>query len=151
MKSISHFDKRIRLANVNDVDAIFSIRMSVNENRLSLERLAEMGITSGSVRKTILAASSVWLAEVGKIPAGFSMGDVAAGSVFALFVRPEFEGLGLGRALLSHVEAFLFHHHDKIWLETDGNSRASGFYRRQGWQPVEYLADGDVRFQKSIE
>lgn len=70
------------------------------------------------------------------------------GCVFAAFVLPEFEGNGLGRRLMDEAETFLFQHHQTIWLETAGASRASGFYRSLGWQPVENLPEGDIRFEK---
>lgn len=140
----------VRLAKTTDIDAIFAIRLSVKENPISRDRLREMGITAVAIREAILASPCVWIAEIGQIPAGFSMACTAEASVFALFIRPEFEGLGLGRALLANAESYLFQHHQKIWLVTDGNSRANGFYRKLGWHPAEDLADGDIRLEKSI-
>ncbi|WP_425274311.1 GNAT family N-acetyltransferase [Pseudomonas kitaguniensis] len=79
------------------------------------------------------------------------MVDVEDGCVFAAFVLPEFEGNGLGRSLMNKAEACLFQHHQMIWLETAEASRASGFYRNLGWQPVENLPEGDVRFEKCLK
>lgn len=141
-------EKTIRLANSEDIETIFDIRTSVRENHLSREQLAEMGITPSAIRQAILDAPCAWIAEVDGVPAGFSMVDVEDGCVFAVFVRPEFEGMGLGRSLMNEAEALLFRHHPTLWLETAEASRASGFYRRRGWQPVEQLPEGDVRFEK---
>ncbi|WP_410013745.1 GNAT family N-acetyltransferase [Sodalis sp. C49] len=146
----NHDKIRVRLAKITDINTIFAIRLSVRENQISRARLTEMGITAVAIRDAILASPCVWIAEIGQIPAGFSMACTAEASVFALFIRPEFEGLGLGRVLLANAETYLFKHHQKIWLVTDGNSRASGFYRQLGWHPKEYLADGDIRFEKSV-
>jgi GNAT superfamily N-acetyltransferase len=144
-------EKIIRLANQADISAIFDIRTSVQENHLSHDQLAQMGITPETIREAILEAPCVWIAEVDGVPVGFSMADVEEGCVFAAFVLPEFEGHGLGRSLMGKAEGFLFQHHQTIWLETAAASRASGFYRNLGWQPVANLPEGDVRFEKCLK
>lgn len=143
-------EKVIRVANQADIKAIFDIRTSVKENHLSHEQLTEMGITPETIQMAMLGAPCIWIAEVDGIPAGFSMADVEQGCVFAAFVRPEFEGRGLGRSLMANAEALLFQYHPTIWLETAEASRASGFYRSLGWQSVERLPEGDVRFEKRL-
>ena len=144
-------EKTIRLANPADINAIFDIRTSVQENHLSHDQLAEMGITPETMRQAILETPCAWVAEVDGVPVGFSMVDVEDGCVFAAFVLPEFEGRGLGSSLMNKAEACLFQHHQTIWLETAEASRASGFYRNLGWQPVENLPEGDVRFEKCLK
>lgn len=144
-------EKTIRLARETDINAIFDIRTRVQENHLSRDQLAEMGITPHAIQQAILEAPCAWVAEVDGVPVGFSMADVEDGCVFAAFVLPEFEGRGLGRSLMGKAEAFLFQYHQTIWLETAEATRASGFYRTLGWQPVENLPEGDVRFEKYQE
>lgn len=140
---------RTRWATVEDVDRIFDIRTSVNENHLSRAQLAQMGITDQTIGQAIAAEDCTWIAEVDGIAVGFAMADAEAGSVFAAFIKPEWEGMGLGRQLMEHAERFLFARHDTLWLETDGSSRAHGFYQRLGWLPVQTLENGDVRFEKT--
>lgn len=139
-----------RLADQADIPAIFAIRTSVRENHLSLQQLTEMGITPQAISQALLAAPCIWVAEIQGVPAGFAMADADDGCVFAAFVRPEYEGQGLGRSLMARAEAFLFGQHRTIWLETAENSRASGFYRSLGWQLVAHLPEGDVRFEKNL-
>lgn len=43
-------EKSIRLASLADIGAIFDIRTRVHENHLSLDQLAEMGITPNTIR-----------------------------------------------------------------------------------------------------
>jgi len=143
-------EKVIRLATPADITALFDIRTSVRENHLSHDQLAQRGITPESIRQAISDAPCAWVAEVDGIAAGFSMADSEEGCVFAAFVLPEFEGHGLGRRLMDKAEAFLFQHHQTIWLETAEASRANGFYRNLGWQPVERLPEGDIRFEKCL-
>ncbi|WP_095153817.1 GNAT family N-acetyltransferase [Pseudomonas sp. Irchel 3E13] len=144
-------EKTIRLADLSDIDAIFNIRTSVQENHLSHDQLAEMGITPEAIQQAILETPCAWVAEVDGVPVGFSMADIEDGCVFAAFVLPEFEGRGLGRSLMDRAETFLFQHHQTIWLETAEASRASGFYRKLGWKPVQHLPEGDIRFEKCLD
>lgn len=138
----------IRPANTADVDAIFHIRTSVKENHLSRDQMADMGITPEAIKETIAAEPCAWLAEVDGHPVAFAMVDMEEGCVFAAFVLPEYEGRGLGRKLIAEAEAGLFFEHETIWLETDGKSRAYGFYTRLGWTPVSTDENGDVRLEK---
>lgn len=140
----------VRIAGEADIDSVFEIRTSVTENHLSLEQLAELGITTESVREAMRASPCLWVADVDGVTAGFTMADATAGSVFACFVRPQFQGRGVGSALMRRVEATLFERHTEIWLTTDGSSRAAGFYRKLGWSAAGDLPDGSIRFEKRL-
>jgi GNAT superfamily N-acetyltransferase len=139
----------IRDANVDDVPAIRDVRTSVRENHASVEQMEARGITSDMVRNALLADPCIWVAELDGRVVAFSMVGVEDGCVFAMFVRPEHEGRGLGRRLMEPAERFLFEHFERIWLETDGASRAAGFYRKLGWEIAERFENGDVRLQKA--
>ena len=139
---------QIRPATEADVEAVFHIRTSVRENHLSLEQMAAMGITPDAIREAIAAEPCAWLAEADGKAVGFAMVDAEEGCVFAAFVLPEWEGRGLGQRLMAEAEASLFRRHETIWLETDGRSRASGFYAHLGWKPTATDGNGDVRFEK---
>ncbi len=138
----------IRPARATDISAIFAIRTAVKENTLSLEQLTEMGITPDVIQGMLELSDCIWVAEVDEITAGFTIVDQEEGSLFALFVLPEYEGLGLGRQLMDNAEAALFQQHSRVWLETDSQSRAATFYLRRGWEAVEQLAGTDKRYQK---
>ena len=138
----------IRPATTADINEIFAIRTSVRENHLSLEQLKHMGITEESIGSILDEDECAWIAEAEGAPVGFAMADAEDGSVFALFVRPEWENKGVGKLLLERLEAFLFSRHEMLWLETDGCSRAAGFYARQGWTRAAELENGDARFEK---
>ena len=140
----------IRAATADDVDTLNAIRTSVVQNHLSLEQMADLGITPQVLADTLRAAPCAWVAEVDSQPAAFSMVDLATGEVFAMFVRPTHENLGLGRRLMAVAEAALFEHHDRLHLVTDGREevRANGFYQRLGWSLVEQVEGDDVRYEK---
>ena len=141
----------IRTATPDDVDTLCAIRTSVVQNHLSLEQMAGLGITPQVLSDTLRAAPCGWIAEVDGQAAGFSMVDLDEGEVFAMFVLPSHEKLGLGRQLMAVAEAALFEHHDTLYLVTDGRDeiRANGFYQRLGWSVVSSADGDDVRYEKS--
>ncbi|UVK85127.1 GNAT family N-acetyltransferase [Pseudomonas sichuanensis] len=140
----------LRQASPGDIELLFDIRTSVKQNHLSREQLHAMGITAATLADAIGSGPCAWIAEWHQEPAGFAMVDHEEGEVFALFVRPQHEGKGLGRLLLQRAEQALFQRHERIHLTTDGNEfiRANGFYRRLGWTCVDAVDDRDVRYEK---
>jgi hypothetical protein len=52
----------IRNAVEADIPAIFAVRTSVRENHLSVEQMAEMGITSGSISQFLRNELCIWVA-----------------------------------------------------------------------------------------
>ncbi|RXK33900.1 GCN5 family acetyltransferase [Arsenophonus endosymbiont of Bemisia tabaci Asia II 3] len=145
-----YLEQHVRLANVNDIASLFAIRTSVQENHLSKKQLIDKGVTPDALRDILSASPCAWIAEIAGNPIGFSMMDMEQGSIFALFVRPEFAGQGFGKILLTKAETFLFQQYKKIWLTTDAASRACGFYQKLGWLPVENLQNGEIRLEKLI-
>lgn len=139
---------QIRTATLNDIETIFDIRTSVKENHLSRIQLTELGITTAVVSDFVKNTPCVWVAVLNNHVCGFAIADQDEGCIFAMFVHPDFEGKGLGRALLKTAEDFLFQYFQEIWLETDQKSRACQFYIRHGWQIVEYFENGDVKMKK---
>src|SRR5450830_6496 len=141
----------IRVATKDDVDTLFAIRTSVVQNYLSREQMADLGITPQVLADRIQEADCVWIAKVDGQPAAFSMVDLAEGEVFAMFVLPTHENLGLGRELMAVAEAALFELHDTLFLITDGRDevRANGFYQPLGWSVVATVEGDDVRYEKS--
>lgn len=149
-----------RHATPSDVESLFSIRTSVTENHQSREQLAALGITPETV-STMLASPhyACYIAEVDGIPAAFSITEFRQGTskeayLFALFVRPEYEGHGLGRSLLNLTEqAARAKGHTTLWLSTGNNSnlRAYGFYQHLGWQQDGLLPDGQGVFRKHLQ
>lgn len=139
---------QIRLATVNDIETIFDIRTSVKENHLSHTQLAELGITTATIKDLIQDTSCVWVAELKDHVRGFAIADQGEGCIFAMFVHPDFEAKGIGAALLKKAEDFLFQYFQEIYLETEQKSRAYEFYIRHAWQIVECFENGDVKMKK---
>jgi GNAT superfamily N-acetyltransferase len=126
------------------------IRRSVVENAISRARLDALGIDEASLRARLLSSHSGHCAVVGERVIGFAMADLGGGSIWALFVLPEEEGRGAGKGLL---EAAL----DRIWdqghgravLSTDPGTRASEFYRRNGWRSSGKNDRGEIVFTRA--
>jgi GNAT superfamily N-acetyltransferase len=142
----------VRIATRDDVAALFAVRTRVRENHLDLAQLAERGITPDSVAEMLARGHArAWIVEESQGVCGFSLADAQAGSISALFVGPEAEGRGYGRALLQVAEEWLYASGwSTIWLRTGGEShnRAHGFYRAAGWVMTGPIDHGDVRYEK---
>ncbi|MBS0847371.1 GNAT family N-acetyltransferase [Citrobacter sp. JGM124] len=138
----------IRPARATDIAAIFTIRTSVKENHLSLVQLAEMGITPEQILDMLVTPPCIWVADIDSTTVGFAIISQDEGSLFALFVLPEYQGTGIGKCLMDHAEAALFEHHSVIWLETDSLSQAAQFYQHRGWSVMADLPGSDKRYEK---
>lgn len=134
---------RIRLATSEDIPLMHQIRTSVTENMLS---------DSGSLQHAdyfpfLGEIGETWVGEIAGTMAGFGAVDLIAHSVWALFVAPQFEAKGVGKALLAKLiaqarMAGLM----SLELSTTSGTRAEVFYTRQGWKLVGNAPNGEVRF-----
>jgi GNAT superfamily N-acetyltransferase len=141
----------IRIARPTEVGILNDIRTSVRENHMTIAQMEAYGITAASIAELIVGTGRAWIGEIDGVDAGFSIADSAEGNIFAMFVRPEFEGHGLGGLLLSQAETFLFERGlNEIWLEAGATEglRAHGFYSHAGWQRSGTMPDGQLRFVK---
>src|SRR5687768_794264 len=107
-----------------------------------------MGITAASVAEGLAAGTlQGWVCSDDSRIVGFCMGDSERGEVGVLAVLPDYEGRGIGKALLSRVVDWLrMFDPPRIWLGAprDPAARAYGFYRSLGWRPTgETDANGD--------
>ena len=142
----------IRTARVDDLPEITRIRTSVRENHLSVEQLAERGITEETIAIRMRSGNlGAWVATIGGAIAAFAMADKTTGNIFALFTSPDHEGRGCGSLLLSACENWLHAHGvATAFLDTDKNSRAVAFYSKRGWT-VDHRDLNEVYMKKSIE
>lgn len=126
----------IRAGEIADLPEITRIRTSVTENHLSVEQMAELGITHDTIGAEMRAGDlGCWVALEGGAIAGFSMADRRDASIFALFMDSAHEGKGHGTVLLAACEAWLRQHgHAEARLTTERDSRAFRFYLRRGWR-----------------
>lgn len=143
---------QIRLATLADVEALFEVRTSVRENHQSRAELATIGVTPESIAEMLGSSSRAWLAEADGQAVAFAMADAGQATIFAMFVRPGYEGRGLGRALMREAEGWLFSQAcQEIWLLTGGDPslRAHGFYVHLGWASAGPQEDGQIKYVKA--
>ncbi|SMC23481.1 N-acetylglutamate synthase, GNAT family [Andreprevotia lacus DSM 23236] len=137
----------IRATRSEDFPTLFDLRARTRENAMSVAELAARGITPDSAAEALhTGLVRGWLCEVDGQIVGFASGDRDGGEMLVLAVLPEYEGRGIGRALLAKVTAWPAEcGHQRIWLSANPDSavRAYGFYRHCGWVATGELVDGE--------
>ena len=134
----------IRTATVNDIKALHEVRMAVKENVLSNPAL----VTVADYTAYLTTEGKGWLSEVEGCVAGFAIIRHRDNNIWALFVHPDFESKGIGKALQRTMIDWHFQHYDSVvWLSTGPGTRAEEFYRRTGWKEVGKTTDGETRFE----
>jgi GNAT superfamily N-acetyltransferase len=143
----------IRAARPADMPAMTAIRISVVENHMSIEQMAERGITAeGTLAEMAAGELGAWVAEDEDGVVAFAMADRRDASLFALFTKPGCEGRGHGSALLAAAETWLGERgHKEAWLTTASDSRAANFYARKGWRATDEGDPGDTLFRKTLD
>lgn len=135
-----------------DFDAIFAVRAATWHNPNGKEEMLRLGITRESVLAMLRHRTRGWIAESGGRAIGFTMGHAETGEMWVIAVLKEFEGRGVGRALLARVETWLAAEGwREAWLttDTDENLRAVGFYKRLGWTDWKF-EHGDRYMRKRL-
>jgi GNAT superfamily N-acetyltransferase len=137
----------VRLAGPRDIPRISAIRLAVRENRL---RDPE-AVTPAMVAEFMDEIGQFFVFEEQGRILGFSAADFRDGHIWALFVDPDHEGRGIGRALLDRACAVLLARgHLEANLNTGAGTRAERFYRRDGWRETGRDAHGEILFRKAL-
>ena len=138
----------IREAVVADIPAYMKVRLAVRENVLRNPAL----VTEADNVDYLTRRGKGWVAEVAGRIVGFAIADLQGHSIWALFVHPDVEGQGIGRALHNTMLNWYFQQTDTApWLGTEAGSRAEAFYRKAGWHVTGLEANGEVRFEITNE
>jgi GNAT superfamily N-acetyltransferase len=137
-----------RTAETADIYQIQIVRNAVKENRLSDPGL----VPDKDVEEYMTERGKGWVCEIdGKI-AGFAIVDLIVNNIWALFVHPDFEAIGIGKKLHQMMMDWYFlQTKEKIWLGTAPNSRAEKFYRMQGWREVGMHGKGEIKFEMDFD
>ena len=134
----------IRVATAADWKQIHRVRMAVRENVLS----DPSRVTQRDYEEMLGRDGRGWVHERDGRIVGFAIGDHARRNIWALFVEPGYEGLGIGRALHDAMVRWLFAQGDAtVWLGTTPGTRAEGFYEAAGWRRKGMQPNGEVRFE----
>lgn len=137
-----------RAARLDDLDELYDIRFSVLEN----QEPDPTAIPTPRVT-AVLEEGGSWLCESDGRPVGFTMASASGRepNLFALFIRPGYEGRGIGRRLLALAEDWLRAQGVReARLSTDPGTRADRFYAEAGWERGAVGPDGEVRYSRRL-
>ncbi|MFG6447499.1 GNAT family N-acetyltransferase [Roseateles sp. BYS180W] len=127
-----------RPATPQDAPECLRLRGLTRENPVSVQRLAELGITAQSwAADTASGDLPGFVALEGGAIVAYCFGAARTGEVVVLVVMPAHEGRGVGRHLLGLVGALLRQlGHTRLFLgcSPDPRDRSHGFYRHLGWR-----------------
>jgi GNAT superfamily N-acetyltransferase len=134
----------IRVAEVKDIAQIQVVRNLVKENRLSDPAL----VPDSDVQDYITRRGRGWVCEINEQIVGFAIADLVDNNIWALFIHPDFERLGIGKKLHVEMMNWYFSQTDKsVWLGTSPKTRAELFYRKAGWKKVGVHGKGEIKFE----
>jgi GNAT superfamily N-acetyltransferase len=127
-----------------DLSGIWEVRHSVLENKLTPGKISDDELCSA-----LEDIGRGWVAERQGRILGFAIG-LMPGHVWALFVRPDAEGQGIGSEL--HALLLLWYVTlpiQRLWLTTGLGTRALQFYLARGWRLAGLLGDGEVMLERA--
>ena len=133
-----------REATVQDITLIQVVRNPVKENVLSDPSL----VTDAAVEEYITNRGKGWVCEMDETIVGFAIADITGNNIWALFLHPDYEQKGIGKKLHHLMLNWYFTQTDKtVWLSTAPFSRASLFYKMQGWKEVGLYGKKEMKFE----
>ena len=135
---------KIRVAEARDISQIQVVRNLVKENRLSDPAL----VPDSDVEDYLTRRGRGWVCEIDGQIVGFAIADLIDNNIWALFIHPDFERMGIGKKLHNEMMNWYFTKTDKtVWLGTSPKTRAELFYRKAGWKEVGVHGKGEIKFE----
>ncbi len=137
-----------REATLQDIPGIQLVRNSVRENILS----DPTRVTNDDVAHYLKTRGKGWVCENEGEIVGFAIADLAEINVWALFIKPEYEGFGIGKALqFKMLDWYFSSGKDHLWLGTEPGTRAERFYRNTGWEHTGNHGEDELKFEMTRE
>ena len=135
-----------RKAEIRDIAQIQAVRHSVKENVLSNPAL----VTDKDCEEFLTVRGKGWVCEIDDVIVGFAIADLQENNIWALFIRPDYEGKGIGKKLHDiMIEWYFSQTKETVWLGTSPDTRAEIFYRKSGWSDKGTRPNGEIRFEMS--
>ena len=137
----------LRQAVAADIPDIQRVRHAVRENSL-----VSTTISDDQVRDAIERTGRGWVIESAGEVVAFAVGNETNGNIWALFVHPEHERRGYGRLLHDTMVQWLWSRGlARLWLTTEPNTRAQGFYEAAGWRRIGLTQSGELTYERTAE
>lgn len=138
----------IRVAELKDIPQIQVVRNLVKENRLSDPNL----VSDKDVEDYMFRRGKGWVCETDGQIVGFAIADLVDNNIWALFVHPDFEKMGVGKKLHDEMMDWYFDQTDtSAWLGTSPKTRAENFYRKAGWKEIGVHGKDEIKFEMTKE
>jgi len=139
---------KIREAEIKDISRIQVVRNLVKENRLSNPAL----VPDSDVEDYMIRRGKGWVCEINDEVVGFAIADLIDNNIWALFIHPDFESIGIGKKLHDEMLNWYFSQTNKtVWLGTAPGTRAELFYRKAGWKEAGLHGKGEIKFEMTKE
>lgn len=127
-----------RPADPADAAECVALRGRTRENAISAATLASLGITAESWARSVAQGRLPgYVCTDNGVIVGYCFGDKDTGEIVVLAVLPQYEGRGIGKALLLRlVEDLQSLGYKRLFLgcSRDSSHRSHGFYRHLGWR-----------------
>ncbi len=133
----------IRPMRSEDISAAHIIRLRVRENHLSDPSV----VTEQDYHDFMARDTMSWVCELDGALTGFVMVDVEKRNLWALFVAPEHERKGVGKALHETMLTWYWQRAATLRLSTAPGTRAELFYRKAGYSSIGLTKSGEVIFE----
>jgi GNAT superfamily N-acetyltransferase len=130
----------IRRATLTDIPSMQTVRLAVQENRLS----DPSGVTYEDYVNALEHLGCTWVIESQANIVAFASA-FKSGNIWALFVHPDHERKGYGKILHQAMIDWAWAQGlTQLNLSTDSKTKAEKFYMAHGWEFVRLDVDGEV-------
>jgi len=137
-----------REAQIDDIKRIQIVRNSVRENILS----DPARVTDKDCEDYITVRGKGWVCEIDNSVIGFAIADLKENNIWALFINPKYERMGIGKKLHDiMLEWYFSKTKEKVWLSTAPGTRAEMFYRKGGWNETGKHGNGEIKFEMTYD
>uniref|UniRef100_UPI003216B2CD GNAT family N-acetyltransferase n=1 Tax=uncultured Draconibacterium sp. TaxID=1573823 RepID=UPI003216B2CD len=143
---------KFREITLQDIPAIFEVRVATDENNFTYEELQESGISFETVEAKLKTTYKGWLCEIENQVTGFIIADKKTAEIWVIAVLPDYINKSIGSQLLKLAEHWLLScGKEKLWLVTDPDKklRAYSFYLKNGWKERE-IKNGILYMEKDV-
>jgi putative acetyltransferase len=130
----------IRKYKESDIDEILEVWYQASRMAHPFLDADFMGMEKRNIRDVYIPNTSTWVFEKEELVLGFI--SMMGNEVGAIFVRPDYHGIGIGRQLMDFVSDF----HEEMEVEVfERNNVGRAFYDKYGFELLEELVHKETK------